>query len=128
LVYSIEQAHGQRMEDLYRIRVGFLTPTNESGGKYNTPHVDFLWDHYTACFYVNDSDGDTVIFKDTINELSGEVCEESLNEFANEHDFTILESIRPQRNRVCIFNGKNFHASTKPKINERRLVITVNYK
>jgi hypothetical protein len=128
LVYSIEEAHSQKIEELFRIRVGFLLPTNEPEYKYNTPHVDFLWDHYTACFYVNETDGDTVVFDQNIEELSGEISEMTLNEYANNAKFTILKSIEPKRNRVCIFNGKNFHSSTKPKHYERRIVITVNYR
>ena len=38
-------------------------------GKYNTPHIDNKWfNSYSMIYYVNDSDGDTIIF----NEKGGE--------------------------------------------------------
>lgn len=111
LVYSIEQAYGQRMQELYRIRIGLLLPAANHKG-HNEPHIDFQWPHMTACFYVNDTDGDTVIFKQ--------------QERSTKYD--ILESVAPKRNRVVIFDGSHYHASTKPKDHETRIVITVNFK
>jgi len=69
MVYAIEESTGQKFNDLLRIRVGCLTPTNETGYEYNTPHVDFTMDHWTACYYVNDTDGDTVIFDQKLADI-----------------------------------------------------------
>lgn len=135
LVYSIEEAHGEPITQLLRIRVGLLLPTNEPNYEYNTPHVDFLWEHKTACFYVNDSDGDTVIFKQRLEEveeiseynINKQINEESIKKYTEKTKFEIIKTISPVKNRLVIFDGLNFHASTKPKINETRIVITVNF-
>ena len=63
LVYAIAEANGKPLEQLFRIRIGFLPKTDEPEYEYNTPHVDFFWSHYTACYYVNDSDGPTRFYK-----------------------------------------------------------------
>jgi hypothetical protein len=128
MVYSIEQAEGQAIQELLRIRIGFLTKIVPGVDyKYNTPHVDFLVPHHTACYYVNDSDGDTVIFDKFLSDV-GDVCnEETLNYYGKTADFGIVKRCAPQKNSVCIFNGQRFHSSTSPQHHDRRLVITVNY-
>jgi hypothetical protein len=129
MVYSIEQAEGQDIQELLRIRVGFLTKIVPSTAyKYNTPHVDFLIPHHTACYYVNDSDGDTVLFDKFLSNV-GDVCnEETLNNYGKTADFDVVKRSSPRKNSVCIFNGERFHSSTSPQHHDRRLVITVNYR
>jgi len=126
LVYSIEEADGQRISQLYRIRVGLLLPSAEPIG-HNTPHVDFLWPHKTACFYVNDSDGDTVVYKQNLKEIGHDINDDSLKAYVDNTKFDVLESVSPVRNRLTIFDGFNFHSSTKPKSSDTRIVITVNF-
>lgn len=130
LVYSIEEAHQKKLEKLFRIRVGFLTQTDQPEYGYNTPHVDFLWPHYTACYYANDSDGDTVLFDQHLTDIGIDITginDDVLREYTNKTQFTVADRSMPTKNSLCIFNGYRFHASTKPRHHSRRLVITVNY-
>lgn len=98
---------------LHRIRYGINIRSSDNQD-YNTPHLDFpddfLNNHYTALYYVNDSDGDTVIF----------------NETTRSKKYTILKRITPEKGKLCIFDGKHFHASSRPKTNDYRIVITLN--
>jgi hypothetical protein len=128
IVYHIERAHGKRMTELLRIRVGLLMPNGEVEYSHNTPHVDFTMPHYTACYYVTDSDGDTVVFDQHLSSTGlTNITEEALVNYAKDTQFTVDGQASPKKNRVCIFDGLQFHASTKPKNNSRRIVITVNY-
>lgn len=127
LVYSIEQSLGRKIEELYRIRVGLLLPSLDDK-QYNTPHVDFLWPHCTACYYVSNSDGDTVVFNQHLSDVGTDINNESLRLYAEDTNFTVKTSVAPVKNRLVIFDGFNFHASTKPKQHDTRLVITVNFK
>jgi hypothetical protein len=127
LVYSITEVLGQPLKELFRIRVGFLSKFNDPGYNYNTPHVDFLWPHYTACYYVNNSDGDTILFDQQLEEVGMSINESTINEYTDRTTFTEVARATPKKGRVCIFNGQRFHASTKPKDHDRRLVITVNF-
>lgn len=126
LVYSIEQANQEKIKELYRIRVGLLTPSNKEY-KYNAPHVDFLWPHKTACFYPKTSDGDTVIFNQHLSEIGCNIDEGSLNQYVERTSFDVFDTVAPIKNRLVIFDGHQFHASTKPKLNDTRIVITVNF-
>lgn len=127
LVYAIAEANGQPLKELYRIRIGFLPKNDEPEYEYNTPHVDFLWDHYTACYYVNDSDGDTILFDKKMDDMGLSISDEVMRSYVEKTEFGIVKRVSPQKGRVVIFDGKRFHASTKPRNHKRRLVITVNF-
>jgi hypothetical protein len=84
--------------------------------------------HYTACYYISDSDGDTVIFDQTLAEIQeSNITEQALYDFVANNKFTVAQRCSPKKGRVCVFDGLRFHASTKPAEHDRRLVITINY-
>lgn len=127
LVYSINEAGGHTIQQLLRIRVGFLYPGVDHK-EYNTPHVDFCMNHYTACYYVSDSDGDTVLFDKKLSDMPvTEYTEDTMHDYITNTKLDVVARCTPQKGRVCIFDGLRFHSSTKPQTHERRLVITVNY-
>lgn len=126
LIYSIAEAAGDDLKQLLRIRVGFLYPSTDSN-ECNSPHLDFNFPHKTACYYVSDSDGDTVLFDQTANDVGKELTEENLRDYVDSTTFTVAQTCEPKKGRVCVFDGYRFHASSRPKQNDRRLVITVNY-
>ena len=66
----------------------------------HTPHVDMDGEHHTAVYYVNDSDGDTII---------GD------------------EKVSPNANRVVIFDGSTLHNGHSPCEHNNRIIINSNY-
>lgn len=127
LLYSIAEAAGHEIEELLRIRVGFLHPVTENTA-YNSPHLDFTMPHYTACYYACDSDGDTVLFDQTAKDTNiSNFTEANLKAYTENAQFTIAQRVSPKKGRVCIFDGMRFHSSSTPVTHNRRLVITVNY-
>lgn len=128
LVYSITEAAGHTLEKLLRIRVGCLTQTHDTSYMHNTPHLDFTMPHYTACYYVNDSDGDTIVFDQTMQDMNTtDITEDALYDYVAKTNFTIAKQATPKKGSLCVFDGLHFHASTKPKQHDRRIVITINY-
>ena len=128
IIYSIEEAMGHRVHQLLRIRVGLLTKNTEATYDYNTPHVDFLMPHVTACYYVNDSDGDTILFDQTLQDMNTtELSETTVLDYVKRTNFTVAERCAPKKGRLFAFEGKQFHASSMPKQHDRRIVITINY-
>lgn len=127
LVYSLEEVVDKKIEKLLRIRIGFLTPRADFNFKHNTPHVDFLYPHYTACYYINDSDGDTIMFDQTISDMGLDINSQVLLNYSATTTFTESARCGPQKGTAFIMDGRHFHASTSPKINKRRLVATVNW-
>ena len=114
------------MSQLLRIRIGLLTPGNTND--FNTPHIDFATPHHTVCYYVNDSDGDTVVFDQTMHgEPTDQFTEKAIYEHVTKTKFTIAARATPKKGSICSFDGLRFHASSNPKISKRRVVITINY-
>ena len=68
--------------------------------------IEFSQDHFVILYYVNNSDGETVLFKK--------------NKF--------WKKITPKQGRVLIFNGDIKHAAGCPIDNQVRAVININVK
>jgi len=104
---------GINPKDLLRMRIGFLTPREVL--KCNNPHVDYNKNHFTALYYFDNSDGDTYIFN--------ERCTEQQTKQP-----TIFETVRPEENKLVIFDGTRFHSSSNPNKFSRRTVLTINFE
>ena len=77
------------------------------------PHVDYKDKmHYSSVYYLNDSDGPTVIF----------------NEKLGENSLTIKESIEPKPNRLLLFDGSYLHTGYSPSRHNSRVLINSNYE
>jgi len=115
LLSIIEKQFSLTIIDLKRIRAGFLLNTKFSlpslPYKYNTPHRDFDQEHFVVIYYVNYSDGDTIIFHET----------DKAEKYYPMHTCT------PEAGKLLLFNGWHYHASTCPKMCTKRIVITFNF-
>jgi hypothetical protein len=127
LVFQIADAIGVTIFKLLRIRVGFLLPGSEPA-KPATPHVDFFQPHYTACYYINDSDGDTVVYDQRLDAVEGqEINQDVVQDYVRKTKFTIAQTSVPRKGSVCVFDGKHFHSITAPFEYKKRFVLTVNW-
>jgi hypothetical protein len=106
---------GYQLNTLLRMRMGFLLNTVYSMPhlpySYNNPHIDFEEPHFVGLYYLNTTDGDTVIFNET----------EKLQKY------TVKKRIKPEMGKFVCFDGKQYHASTCPKVNTKRIVLTFNF-
>jgi len=104
-----------KLDRLLRMRLGFLLNTAYSMPhlpySYNNPHIDFEQPHMVGLFYLNETDGDTVVFNET---------EES-------EEYHIKARIKPEPGKFAAFDGKYYHASTCPKMFTTRFAITFNF-
>ncbi len=98
---------------VFRIRVIMNTITDQP--YLNGAHVDFTWPHKTALLYINDADGDTVIY----NERWESGVPETL---------TVAQDIQPVANRLVLFDGLRLHTGTTPTKTARRVVLNINYE
>ena len=74
------------------------------------PHVDIPEPHYASIYYVNDSDGDTIIY----------------NETTPHNGFTEQLRVQPKANRLLIFDGKYYHTGSSPSHHKNRIIINTN--
>jgi hypothetical protein len=115
LINTMLEKANLELIQLLRIRVGFLLNTKyilpNMPYKYNIPHRDYEQEHYTAVYYINDSDGDTVIF----------------HELESSEKYNVMHRSRPDKGKLLLFNGWHYHASTCPKMFTKRIAITINF-
>lgn len=79
-------------------------------------HVDFKFPHYSSVFYVNESDGDTVMYNERWTMEDG--YPETL---------TVREVIQPKPNRCIIFDGDIIHTGHSPSKHQTRVILNSNY-
>lgn len=98
-----------------RVRLGFLLKTRYNIPSmpyvYNSPHIDCDGEHYTALYYLNNTDGDTYLF----------------NETTESEKYSIHTRITPEAGKFICFNGQHYHASSCPKMFSSRIVLTMNF-
>lgn len=94
-----------------RVKANLTTAHDFPQESYQVPHVDTSPPCRTFVYYVNDSDGDTVLF----NEKVGDDISE----------FTISETCAPKKGRVFGFDGARYHAGRFPNKSKTRIVINI---
>jgi len=73
----------------------------------NFCHTDQSCDHNVMIIYLNDSDGDTMMYDDSGN---------------------VISKSSPEKGKYILFNGDIKHSSTRPVNNDYRFIINVNYE
>lgn len=114
LVYSLEEKAGIKVNDVYRIRLA-LTTSMDSEVLHGS-HIDMEHPHKVLLYYVNDSDGDTVMYNEFYTKENG-----------GDVDLTFKEKISPKKNRAVIFDGLRYHNSIKPIQQKTRFIININF-
>lgn len=112
ILYFVE--NNVSINSIERIR-GVLAPRDVFPGKYNVPHVDMHSPHKTLIYYVNDSDGGTILFKE---HHSGNIYNPSKK--------TIAHEIQAKKGRIVIFDGLCYHTGRIPVENDKML-ININF-
>ena len=97
------------MESCIRARFDMTLKAPENS--IHDPHVDFNDPHYACILYINDSDGDTVIY----------------NQRNLKDKFTIKKTITPKKNRLLFFNGAYCHTGHSPSKHQNRILLNSNY-
>lgn len=113
LVHYIQKALDLQNTNVMRVKANMLTNNRRFFPlAYNPPHVDGEYDHWAVVYYVNDSDGDTVIFNETYGSQFDKLTEKT--------------RVSPKKGRVVCFPGKYFHASSNPQRNDWRCIFNIN--
>jgi len=107
---------------LLRIRLG-LFPRTMIDVPHHNPHVDFYQRHKNALYYVNDSDGDTVLFNETFDDVS---LEQSVL-YTRDNKFTVAAKASPKKGRMIGFDGGQYHASMHPMKHASRIAIAFSF-
>jgi len=105
-------------EKLLEARSFLQLPLNKDyiGEGVDTPHLDRTEPHLVFLYYVNDSDGDTVIYN---------YKSKSSTDIPYFEDIKELKRITPKQGRVVIFDGLYWHTAEQPT-KDIRCIINFN--
>ncbi len=102
-----------KRKDCLQGRSFLQLPLNLKDRSIDAPHVDADIDHIVVLYYVNDSDGDTVIYENKF---------EGYDKVPYMKDLKELKRVSPKAGRCVIFNGKHWHTSCQPEHNVRCVI------
>ena len=89
---------------------------NFIGKGVDTPHLDRTEPHLVVLYYVNDSDGDTIIY---------DYKSKDENDIPYFEDIKELKRIKPKQGRVVVFDGLYWHTAEQPR-EDIRCIININ--
>ena len=114
---SLSQKLGHVLE-IQRIKINLnLKEHPENAGSCFHPHCDLNTDEWTAVYYVNQSDGDTLIFKER-----GMEC------LYEGKPISIKKRIKNKKGRIVMFNQSLLHCGIPPFESDYRVVINYNFR
>jgi len=104
-------------DQIYRSRLDMTV--NVSKKFRHSPHVDLNRPNTTAILYINDSDGDTVIFNEKVDETNYPVDKN--------REYTVKKEISPVSNRLLVFSGDYIHTGHSPMHHKNRVLLNCNF-
>jgi hypothetical protein len=125
LVERFAKRNNLEILEILRMKFNLMISNESINNKINTPHVDFSKKffelntyasdikHFVLLCYINDSDGPTVIYneKDPVNSFK---------------ELSVKDQVMPKAGRAIFFEGDQYHSSSFPVNNTRRMVLNIN--
>ena len=107
---------GAIIKDVYRVKANLMLRESDFPDDFHhVAHCDMVNDkkYKSFVYYINDSDGDTFMFKERVKEG----WKDNLN------DITLVQRYTPKANTGIYFDSQQIHASSPPRINNYRVVL-----
>jgi hypothetical protein len=124
IVFRSFERHSIAISNIYRMRIGYhtTTPLTFNGGE----HVDKDIDHKVCILYLNDSDGDTILYNEEYNKDKGlDTIEYAIKN--HNGNFSVYSKHSPEKNKAVIFKGNRYHSSSTPQFHKERVVLNINF-
>jgi hypothetical protein len=110
LLETFLNRHRLMPSQLIRVKANLLVRTADP--KPFSPHVDMPTPHWVMIYYVNDSDGDTLILDKT---------------YPERENAKIVHAVSPKRGRAILFDGRHYHCGTCPARHDTRVVLNYDF-
>ena len=112
---------GVSFGNIHRWKINKLSPIPDLSIDKWGVHVDQFFPHYSIIYYVNNTDGDTIFYNNTL----GDEYENWSEKLLIDKDLSYWEEFKrvsPKKGRVVIFDGKIFHRSSYPTKENRYII------
>ena len=107
------------LQDVFIERMKGNLLFNVEGPKLSPPHIDGWFSEdtnpngkVTLLYYVNNSDGDTIIYNERVTEPNQKIGK-----------LTVCERVSPKKGRAVIFNSNQLHSACCPTNKRYRMVL-----
>lgn len=100
VLYNFLEKQNLILNHLFNGRAFLQVPSN--GNNSVAPHVDGRNPHWVCLYYINNSDGDTIFYKDDKT--------------------TEIKRVTPKKGRVAFFDGSIYHSAGIPQKNHRAVL------
>ena len=117
---TILDSQNKKIDRLHRIRIGFIPISSKQ--IVNIPHVDVPYNHTVGLLYLNDSDGDTIVYNERFNPYGSYEISKYYEEQLN-GQVTELSRFTPEENKFIMFDGTHYHSSSTPIKTKRRIAV-----
>jgi hypothetical protein len=117
MIYKISETVDYQVY-IDRIKINLMWPlyNKKNLNSYNRPHVDHQkLEAKTLIYYVNDSDGDTIIFD---KRYTG----------SDPGKLTVVERVTPKSGSAILFDSNMFHSSSNPTQGKRSVINFIFWK
>lgn len=125
LTFFIEDKSGIPFNSMIRVRLGLFTK-QQNNTEHHNPHVDYRFEHTVALYYVTDSDGPTYLFNERRDSEPFENFTEG-PQIPHPESFTLQTKVEPKKNRLLLFDGLQYHASSSPQHHNHRIALNINF-
>lgn len=105
------EKHSVQVRAILRARLNLSTSRDGMAGH---PHVDWKFDHNVFIYYINDSDGDTIIYNQSLKNL-------------NKENLLEINRVSPKMGKGVIFSGNNLHSASNPLLFSNRVVLNISF-
>jgi len=107
-------------KQLLRMRINSVPAMGSN--QVQMPHVDsFIPNCWNIIYYLNDTDGDTIIYNERTQNSSEFIS------FLSKDTWTEKQRVTPKKGRAVAFKGDLFHSSSYPT-KEPRFVVNINVR
>jgi len=118
LVYELVEKSGVIDHYVARVRLGLITKAPYHN--VHAPHCDFINEHKTILYYLNESDGDTFFYSNKFK-LSDDKKEPYRYE-----TFDVSYQNHYRKNSMILFDGHTYHSSSSPMHHDSRIALNIN--
>ena len=123
LLFIGAERAGIALKQVLRIRLELFTE-NERDVPHHHPHVELDEPHLVGIYFVNDSDGDMVVFQETSADVSISAAADPTG-VGRLHE---AARISPRQGRMVFFDGRRYHATMHPRRHASRMSVTFTFR
>jgi len=128
VILNMMDTAGYEVNNIWRIRLGLIQPVGETSMVHEA-HVDSPYEHQAGLLYITDSDGPTTLYTNKRTESHVDEDHDEFHHYVTEvkDKLNIMEEIHPKANKLLLFNGDYYHASSTPTNVPRRVALNFNW-